>query len=222
MAKFGLLIAGASLAGAMATSAWADNVFVGLQQGGPITQVDSGTDNLVYSGSFGTFNVNLESGDVGVLPDLLDSTTQNKTRSTSPGTLTVWVSYTGITNPLGVLDFKSGLTSNTLPSGWSVLEQTFADSSDAKWGTTTPLASELFTSDGAVVQNDFGTLPAGPYSVTEEYTITATGAGSTLDTIDLGAAATPEPAAWAMMLLGVFGVGAVLRSTRNQRAGLAV
>jgi hypothetical protein len=34
---------------------------------------------------------------------------------------------------------------------------------------------------------------------------------------DLAAAVVPEPATWAMMLVGVFGMGAVLRSSRRKR-----
>ena len=46
---------------------------------------------------------------------------------------------------------------------------------------------------------------AGPYSLTEVYTVTTNGAGSASSTINI--AAVPEPSTWAMMILGFIGVG---------------
>jgi hypothetical protein len=222
MAGMRRLIAGASLAGAMAivsTPAWA-TVYIGAQEagtnGGALTTVASGATNASFDGSYGTFDFNSLTAIVGVLPVLLNGQAINAVQSSQAGTLNVYITYTGITSPLGALDFKSGLTTNLLPTGWTVMEQTFVDPSNSIFGTTTPLASKLFTDIGTSVQDNFVTVSGGPYSVTELFTVNATGAGATLSTIRMGAA-VPEPASWAMMLLGFFGVGAFLRRARSQR-----
>jgi hypothetical protein len=54
------------------------------------------------------------------------------------------------------------------------------------------------------------------------FSLTPTGAGMQIDNLNFGspiASAVPEPATWAMMILGLGGVGAVLRTRR--REGLA-
>jgi hypothetical protein len=211
----------------VSTPAWAD-VSIGVQEagvnGGAITTEASSANNAAVGGlDYGTFNLNDLDADEGISPVLLNGVALDQVSTDGlGGTLKVYMTYTDITTPLGNLDFRSGLTSNLLPAGWSVLEQTFVNPSNTLYGTETALASQFFSANGTSIQDDFHTL-SGPYSVTEVFTINAAaGGGSALDTIRMGAAAVPEPAAWAMMLLGVFAVGAVLRGTRYQRAVLTV
>jgi hypothetical protein len=224
MTRLGLLFAGATLAGsiaALATPASAGLVSIGLQtstvNSGLITDETSGATFAGISGTpYGVFNINSVSGQVGILPDLLNSSALDTT-STGGGSLNVFVTYQGITSPVGLTDLISSLTSNTLTGGLTVTEKTFVDSSNGLFTTTTPLASNAFSAIGTNVSSDTVPTGSGPYSITEEYSIIAPGAGTANDTIDISAAA-PEPAAWMLMLFGVFGVGAVLRGSRNQRA----
>ncbi len=228
MAGMRLLIAGASLAGVMAvvsTPAGAA-VSIGLQEagvnGGALTTVATGATGAAAIGlSYGVFDLNNVAAGVGVTPVLLNSLANDQISASGSGILNVYITYTGLTGPLGTLDFRSGLTTNEVPTGWSVLEKTFVDPSNTAYGTATPLASQMFTAIGTSVQDNFVTISAGPYSVTELFTINAIGKGEVLNTIQL-AAGVPEPATWTMMLLGVFGMGALLRRARSQRSVSAV
>jgi hypothetical protein len=226
MTKIGFLFASATLAGAIAAlsaPASAQTVTIGLQEAGinsgNITNEGGAAGTDSFNGSYASFNINNISGTVGVLPDLLNSDAIDQASSSTAGTLDVYVTYSGLNGPLGPsVSFLSTLTSNAVPAGWTVSEKTFVDPANGLFTTTEPLASSVFTSIGTDAQSDTAATGSGPYSVTEEYIIAASGTtGTANDTIDVSAAA-PEPAAWAMMLFGIFGVGAVLRGTRNQRA----
>ncbi len=121
MARMRLLIAGASLAGAMAAvsaPAWA-TVSIAFQDpvvnGGLKTPVGiSGPLFAAFAGGYGVFNANITSGvDPAVLGELLDSNSLDAS-NISGGTLNVFVTTSDITSPVGVNDFTSALTSNKL------------------------------------------------------------------------------------------------------------
>jgi hypothetical protein len=195
-------------------------VYVGFQSanvnGGAITTEATGGATAIASASYGVFNTNSVIGQVGPLPDLLDSLSVNQITASGSGTLNIFVTNTGFTSPFGsnVL-FDSGLTVNEIPTGWTVQERTFLDSNDGTYTTATLLGDRTFNSIGSMIQLDAAPTGPGPYSVTEEYTIHATGAGNTSGTIDLSSP-VPEPATWAMFLLGFLGVGFMVRSARRE------
>jgi hypothetical protein len=194
-------------------------VVIDLQEagvnGGAITQEATGATNASFSGSYGVFGINSLSGQALPLPDILNSSAIDST-STGAGTLNVFVTETGLTAPLGSnVTFNSGFTANEVPSGWTVTEQTYLiNSSDVN----VPLGSYLFSADGAQVQFDNAATGAGPYSVVEEYTVNATGAGSSSGTIDVSA--VPEPATWAMFLVGFGAMGFMMRGSRRKQAAV--
>ena len=69
----------------------------------------------------------------------------------------------------------------------------------------TLLSSTTFSADGSSVQTAFANAGPGPYSITEEFIITAGAAGgSGNSTIVVG---VPETSTWAMMIFGFLGVG---------------
>lgn len=222
------LAAGAALGAVLMMAAPASaTVFIGLQQAGVdggagvgnVATVASDPSSAIFAGSYGSFTVNTVSGNVGVNPDLLDSTSNNLVRTSTPGTLTIFVTSTDLTAPVGNLDWTSGFTANFVSQGWSVTESTYYDPSNGKFGGTL-LSSETFGPGDPLGRHDHSLANPGPgpYSVTEEYVITAGGAGSALSTISLQA--VPEPATWGLMLIGVGGLGAVLRR-RNALARAA-
>jgi hypothetical protein len=137
--------------------------------------------------------------------DLLNSTSSN-TSSTTAGTITVWVTSQGLTQFTGTLPIISSLTSNSLPAGWTVSETTFYSTSDALFSGT-QLATNTFASIGTNVQGSTVNVGTGPYSITQEYVISATGNGSALSTMVV--TAVPEASTWAMMILGFLGIGFV-------------
>jgi hypothetical protein len=96
---------------------------------------------------------------------------------------------------------------NFLTPGWTVTESTYEDNSNTVFGTMNLLSTHTFTSGPAAVASLAMVNITSPFSVTELYQISSGGlSGAANDTIDLSAATVPEPATWAMMLLGFAGL----------------
>jgi hypothetical protein len=203
-------------------------ISIGLQEagvnGGAITTETTGTGAASITGvTYGTFTLNNVTALTLPAPGVLNSTQANVASGTA-GTINVFVTLTGLTSPLGAANWTSSLTANALPAGWTVTESTFGSTSNTLYGTGFTLASNTF--------NAIGTLPpvtttwptgAGPYSVTEEYTITAnTTPGATNNTIDLsGVAPAPGPVAGAGLPFLALGFGALWFGRRRKTKGLA-
>src|SRR5262249_44711443 len=105
------------------------------------------------------------------------------------------------------LTFISSFTSNLLPPGWTVTETTRLDINNNLW-IGNLLSTTTFNAIGTNVQAAAGFTGPGPYSVTQEYTITASGAGSANSTIDLS---TPESSAILLLGAGLVGLGLLLK-----------
>jgi hypothetical protein len=129
--------------------------------------------------------------------------------SSAAGTLIIWVTETGLTSPLGNVEFISGLTSNLLDGAISsVTLSTFVSPTNGVSPPNgTPLYTASFTGLGAHALSTVDNPGAGPYSLQEVFVIHATGAGDTNLTIDLSSRSIPESSTWAMMLAGFAGLG---------------
>ena len=140
----------------------------------------------------------------------------------------MYVSETGITNPLLLSDFASTLTENDLKSkltgtlfqhGWTVNETTLYSSTD-QLNAGVPLYSYLFSDHGSQ-QLDLNESPGSAYSVTAVYEVMlAAGAsrGSANSTIDISAASlVPETSTWAMLGVGFAGIG-LLGAAKRRKA----
>jgi len=202
------LLCGIALAAALPAAANAATVTISLQENGGaiVTEASSNTGLATFSGTFGAFTVNNITGESNpIVPDLINGNSINVTGSA--GVLNVFVTASGLTTPTNA--FFSSFTENTLPAGVTVQELTFFNS--------TLLGSMTFNpgpqSSGA--QTSFLNSGAGPYSVTEEYIITATGNGGNANSTIV--VSVPEPSTWAMMILGFLGVG-FLAYRRNNGA----
>jgi hypothetical protein len=128
------------------------------------------------------------------LPQVLGSTAFDISAE-GPGTLRVFVTSQGNTDVNS--NWISSFTSNSLPSGWTVREQTFIDTANGLFTITGPTVTQL----GNVLFNAIGTNVAAAlaasgnnYSLTHLYTIVASGTGTSLSTIAL---AVPGPIAGA-------------------------
>jgi len=156
----------------------------------------------------GSFVTNIATG-VGNPPNtnpvLLGSTLTNIT--VGAGTLDVWVTSQGNIPTLGP-GFLSNLTSNTLPAGWSVEMKTWIGPDDTMFGTGTLIGDHTFNSADVFSQVGFAS-PDNPYSVTAEYIITATSAGTALSTLEVRSA--PEPSSLLLLGAGLLGLGFSLR-----------
>lgn len=194
-----------------ATSALAGTITVGLQEagvnGGAITTEGSGGSSVAVGPiAYGSFTINTVTAVATPSEGVLDSNSLNVSGSTA-GTLVVYVTGQGITYPTGTSPFFSSFTTNLLQSGWTVTEATYVDAANGLFTTATPLASKTFTASGLDTgsSTNSATVGAGPYSITEVYTIAASGTGSANSTIDVSAA---EPAS--VGLLGLVLLGGLL------------
>jgi hypothetical protein len=217
------LVSSIALAAALPTAVNAATVTIGLQEagvnGGAITNEGSAAGNLAVSTAYGTYTINNISG----TSDAFNSLSGNSIdTAASSGILKVFITAQGLTTP--TLSFLSAFTQNSLTAGMTVQELTFFDSANGLFsisgGTVTALASMSFSATGASSTTSFLNSGSGPYSITEEYIITANQAGSANSTIVVS---VPETSTWAMMILGFLGVGfmAYRRKDRGSQLRLA-
>jgi hypothetical protein len=203
-----------------ASTASAVTVSIGLQQTGvnggaitiPGTEVQL-ADFASFAGSYGSFNLNATSGIVGNG----SFNTNSNNQASAAGTLNVYITAQGITDPTGILAALSSFTENILNTTiTSVTEQTFLDPNNNLWGTTFLLASHVFSGSGLQTASslNFGDVGDGPYSITALYTIVATGAGGANSTINISAE-TPLPGTLPLI---AGGLGALWMVGRKRKA----
>lgn len=227
--KFG--VAAAAFASmSLAAGASQAAVYISLQQagvnGGNITQVATGPMAALFASNYGTFELELITGTQGVDPTILGSTSSDHNfATTTGGVLDIYVTRddVGGTGPWHLL---SSFTTNLLPAGWSILQQTYYNTTNAApvGASLTPdfqlLASKNFTATGIGSSDVFVGALGAPYSVTTRYTVSAPTSGSAFSTISIESA-VPEAGTWALMIMGFGGAGAMLRSRRRASATLA-
>jgi hypothetical protein len=214
---------------ALAYPAAAATIDLGVGPGGSVVTLASGGGTASVSGAMsGNFTIDLSGTGNPPLTDpvLLDGNTIDvKNLGTGPGTVDIWVSSTGNTQPLGSQDLLSSFTQNLLTAGWSVTADTYADNTNATFGTQQLLSTTTFTTSDApdVHLVALAMLGTGPYSLSEEWLITAPGAGETNNTTDIAMSAVPLPAA--VWLFGsVLGLGAMTlrrKKVASPRSALA-
>jgi hypothetical protein len=194
--------------------AHADTISVGVSiGGGPITTIVSAANGafpLVGTFSDGMFTFSYSATGSSLIPEpMLDSNSIDVSTG-GAGVMTLYVTEQGLSTPTGVNPFVSSFTTNSLTPGIaSVAESTLVDLGDGQF-TGSLLSSVMVTTAGPTA-NITATTPllAAPYSETEKYVITATGAGNTNDTINIAAApmAVPEPGSLGLLSSGLFGIG---------------
>jgi len=215
-----LLTAALVLAGAVVLTsvARADTVSIGLKEagfnGGAVFFETSGSGSASFSGSYGTFILNSVIG-VGTPPlgePSLDSSSIDVSSSAS-GTLSVYVTESGITSVTGVNNFLSGFTMNLLSAGWTVTESTYVDLGNGVFAITSPLGSQVFTAIGSASSINATPSLGSPFSETEVFTITATGTGSSDGTITMSR--VPEPATLSLLGMGLLSLLGLRKKVRG-------
>lgn len=203
----------------LASSAYADLISVGLQEpgvnGGAITTEATGSGTVVFSGAYGTWNINVATAtDFTVLlgGGLLNSNVQDIS-TTKAGVLTVWVTAQGL-SATKLTEFLSTFAVNTLSGSIvSVTLTTYFDAANRTF-TGTLLSSHTFTGVGSKGPlSAFGT-PGALYSVTEQYQIFDTAGGAISNdnlTADLNKAIVPESTSLGLLGVGMLGIALKLR-----------
>jgi len=216
-----------ALAGIAASFLWvsaahaATLVTIGLQEasenGGAITTEASGADSAIFGGAYGPFNINLVTGLTGT--NTFNTSSNNS--ASGAGTLKVYVTLQGLTEPIGALAVLSSFTENIIdPTISSVTEATYFDPANGLFELTTPLASHVFSGVGLAAASSLDLidiLSTDPFSVTALYTIVATGAGTSNSTINVSAV-TPIPGTLPLLAGGLGLLWAVGKKRKARRS----
>jgi hypothetical protein len=230
-----LFIAGALLASAASWASSANALSITINGGESptfpptFTTLASGSSPLSFPartccGVTDSFTV---SADVIGTPPLTSGSLLTDTidvNTSAAGTLIIWVTETGLTSPLGGVNFTSGLASNLLEGAISsVTLSTFVSPTNGVSPPNgTPLDTATFTGLGTETLSTVDNPGSGPYSLQEVFVIHATGAGNTNLSIDLTSSVIPEPSTWAMMLLGFGGLGITGWRSHHSRTAAAI
>lgn len=152
-------------------------------------------------------------------PNLLDTTDLDVASSLlgGGGTLYIWVTETGITSPTGAIGFLSGFNLNSNSSaGITVMENTFLDPNNDRYGTVDALGSVALGPGGtATVGALFST--GSDYSVTAEYIVSLSAGQSADGTIDIST--TPIPGTLPLFASGLAGFWAWTRKRKPKLLG---
>jgi len=192
------------------SGAFADTISIGVDCGGGITTVASGSGTATFAGICGAFNITSATATgTPIVPEPTLLTQTIDATANAGGTLKIFITEQGLTFPTPSGLLLSGFTSNVFfGPATSVEEQTFVDAGNGLFGGT-PLASATFTGINSTTSLDLATTGTGPFSETAVYTITAAGAGAAFnDTINI---TLPEPASLSMVGFGLLGLSTGLR-----------
>jgi hypothetical protein len=207
MKKFLIMAAASAMAVAAATPADAAITISYSINGGAVTTLatDAGTPGSAgFVGNAGGyfFNVGATGFPIALQPDFLTQSLNIQSgQNNTPATLNVYITQTGLNPYTGPL--ISTFTSNTLTGAASSARVT-------SLVNATQLQTNLFTGPGTFTGGN-NISQAAPFSQTVRYDIAFTGTGPGTFNGTGNLTAVPEPATWAMMIMGFGLVGGVMR-----------
>ena len=215
------ILAGVAAAAlSLAVSTANADIFIGLQQNDdPIQTVASGPGFVIFDDPFGEFESVAVAGfgqPSTVPPTLLQvGNVSINNEDGDAGTLTVYVTSTGNTDPLGLLEFISNLGTFELTPGWTATLETYVDPGNGVYALTTLLGSAFFTDVAFDLDTAIANAGGGPYSKTAVIRITAPTEGVARPSVSLAATAVPEPASLALLSAALAGLGIIARRRRR-------
>lgn len=225
MAKFSLksaLLAAAVGVAAIATVPANAAIFVGVSlNGGAITTVASSVSGqVVFSSTVGSYTYSVSATGYPTLSQpQLQTNSIDVYGGNASDVITLYVTQTDL-NPINgslLSKFTYNPGSPSSPADTSVLS-TYVDAGNNLYGGT--LLSSASFADGTLqtAQDVQAVSTANLFSETTKYVIKLSNGASVNDTINLSAAAVPEPASWAMMVGGFGLLGSALRRKRSNVA----
>ena len=216
MKRIVLLALASGMAIAAATPANAALVIGYSLNGGAVTQLasDAATPGSVgYVGNVAgyAFNTGAFGSPVTNQFDLLTQSINIQSSNTTAGTLSVFVTETNLPT-LNSGTLMSSFTSNTLTNATATISSYYSTTNALYGGTL--LRSTNFLTPGATSATNVVSA-TGPFSLTTRYDIAfGTGFGNFNGTANV--TAVPEPATWAIMLLGFGGMGYAMRRRKTE------
>ncbi|MBX3483743.1 PEPxxWA-CTERM sorting domain-containing protein [Phenylobacterium sp.] len=225
------LLAGAVAAFSMSAASAQAAVFIGisLDGGSTISNVFSAADgtfvfnyDCTNTADCGGFEAVTVRGDAPPRPGVLHSdSVEVNASNTGAASIVIFVTRTDLA-PLGDKQYQSYTTNNVGGGIGNSLSTLVSDSNELFAGVQIGSFSNGSLGAASVNSTTFFDLSgAGLYSVTHKYVLNAPSSGAQRSASPTIGLSVPEPATWALMIMGFGGAGAMLRTQRRKLAAAA-